>query len=624
MVHTERWNFFNTVPHPQESTSDYVNRLVNVAVDCDFENFSIKGAIMQNLLAHSGLPNFRQVILDEKLDMDDTLVWAKEMEQKYGDGIVSVKVELDEEETDFVSNSRNPDNVTSMKQEKCEDVKFNFISNYKDGEEKADSDFKINKKEQKQNKINSHNKNKNAFKAEKESVECDLCTKTFNHAYELRNHKASVHEGVRHQCDLCTKAFTQKGDLRKHKKSVHEGVRYQCDQCDASPFCQLGGLRKHKASVHEGIRYPCDQCDASLTEPFHLIRHKMSVHEGIKYPCDQCGKWFKSTLALKRHKESAHENVRYPCDQCDKVFTLKQKLKQHKASIHEGTRYLCDQCDYEATQMGSLNIHLRNVHGQDPGKLRMDELENGRFPCDQCDFTAKQKQGLQKHKESIHEGIRFMCDQCDYECSQKRILHNHIKRIHDKIEETFICDVCSNTYKSKVSLNIHKKTVHEGFRYECNQCDMKGFLDPSQLTRHKANIHKRKYLCPICGYKSGLRNKFKKHLENRHTTNEITLIQLESIYPDMYDTSQTEENDNRENKRVVDYNYNGNRDDPAKEPLETTPEEGGVVQPSRCGYPHTLNPPAWTQQWTHPLSHTPWQHPLETSKVKTEFTEPQT
>ena len=97
MVHVQQWNFFNTVPHPQESTSDYVNRLVKVAVDCDFENFSIKGAIMQNLLAHSLLPNLRKAILEDLLDIDKTLVLATKMEERFAAETASIKIEIKEE-----------------------------------------------------------------------------------------------------------------------------------------------------------------------------------------------------------------------------------------------------------------------------------------------------------------------------------------------------------------------------------------------------------------------------------------------------------------------------------------------------------------------------------------------
>ena len=37
--------------------------------------------------------------------------------------------------------------------------------------------------------------------------------------------------------------------------SVHKGVKYACNQCD-SQFTQQGQLKQHKLSVHEGVRYP--------------------------------------------------------------------------------------------------------------------------------------------------------------------------------------------------------------------------------------------------------------------------------------------------------------------------------------------------------------------------------
>ena len=93
MVHVLRWNFFKTLPTPQESTSDYVNRLVNLAVDCDFEHLSIKGAIMQNLLAHSMSPYLRQVVLDEELTIDQTITWTKKLEEKCEEEIDLLKME---------------------------------------------------------------------------------------------------------------------------------------------------------------------------------------------------------------------------------------------------------------------------------------------------------------------------------------------------------------------------------------------------------------------------------------------------------------------------------------------------------------------------------------------------
>jgi len=384
MVHVQRWNFFNTVPHPQESTSDYVNRLVKVAVDCDFENFSVKGAIMQNLLTHSGLPNLRQVIIDEKLDMDDTLVWAKEIEQRCSAEIVSVKVELDEdsdniqsemeqtydyemdsfkieesqsidedldkiqsEETNYVSDSLDPDpdNINSVKQEKCDDIKNIETSTF-----------------QNLKKSNSLSKK------------------------NLKN------EGVRYSCDQCGFTTTDRTYLKKHKATVHEGVRYPCDQCDRAPFTQVGALNKHKESVHKGIRYPCDQCNFTTTDSTYLKKHKASVHKGIKFQCDECDASFTQSCGLTKHK-AVHEGIRYPCDQCDALpFTQSGHLKRHKASVHEGVRFLCEDCDsLPFSSKNSLSRHREAKHG------------TGKYPCDQCDYIAKQNRGLKRHKETKHK-----------------------------------------------------------------------------------------------------------------------------------------------------------------------------------------------------------------------------
>jgi len=70
-------DFFNTIPN---ITCDYVNRLANIAVDCGFESFSVKGEIMQNLITHSLLPTFRQTVLEEELDFDQTLALAEKFE----------------------------------------------------------------------------------------------------------------------------------------------------------------------------------------------------------------------------------------------------------------------------------------------------------------------------------------------------------------------------------------------------------------------------------------------------------------------------------------------------------------------------------------------------------------
>jgi len=56
------------------------------------------------------------------------------------------------------------------------------------------------------------------------------------------------------QCDLCDKKYSRSNHLKEHKKTVHDGVKYSCDECDYKATSQ-GNLKIHKRRVHEGVKY---------------------------------------------------------------------------------------------------------------------------------------------------------------------------------------------------------------------------------------------------------------------------------------------------------------------------------------------------------------------------------
>ena len=59
--------------------------------------------------------------------------------------------------------------------------------------------------------------------------------------------------------------------------SVVSAAYHYCGQCDYKSI-KLFNVKKHKAAVHDGVRYPCDQCDYKATETGHLKKHKRSKH----------------------------------------------------------------------------------------------------------------------------------------------------------------------------------------------------------------------------------------------------------------------------------------------------------------------------------------------------------
>ena len=95
---------------------------------------------------------------------------------------------------------------------------------------------------------------------------------------------------------------------RQHFEKDHEN-KYLCDKCDYKAT-KTFNLRQHIAAIHEGVRYSCEQCDYKATTPSNLKQHRKCRHEGVKYPCDQCTYIASQPFSLHYHVKSNHRNTR--------------------------------------------------------------------------------------------------------------------------------------------------------------------------------------------------------------------------------------------------------------------------------------------------------------------------
>ena len=81
-------------------------------------------------------------------------------------------------------------------------------------------------------------------------------------------------------CNICHTSFSTKGNLKNHKDSVHEGVKHDCDQCDYKGTTR-SSVQRHKNSVHnpEGKDvFTCSQCVYTSNRKDSMKRH-MKQHE---------------------------------------------------------------------------------------------------------------------------------------------------------------------------------------------------------------------------------------------------------------------------------------------------------------------------------------------------------
>ena len=78
---------------------------------------------------------------------------------------------------------------------------------------------------------------------------CPTCGKAYTIAAHLRDHQASVHDGVRYICSKCQKPFVKESYRNRHQQQC-TGTRYTCSDC-RQDFTSIQQLRSHRTNVHQ-------------------------------------------------------------------------------------------------------------------------------------------------------------------------------------------------------------------------------------------------------------------------------------------------------------------------------------------------------------------------------------
>merc|ERR1712129_273821 len=165
---------------------------------------------------------------------------------------------------------------------------------------------------------------------------CDKCNYVSKGIRDLKRHKEAVHEGKLYQCEYCDYKASQFRNLTIHKESVHLKAKLvKCDLCDYKSVKK--NMKTHKESIHDRIRHSCDQCDYKSAQAGLLRIHKQTQHEGIKYECDQCSYTVNWPSSIKRHKRTQHESIVLNCDHCNYRTKEQNKLLAHVNAKHNNT-----------------------------------------------------------------------------------------------------------------------------------------------------------------------------------------------------------------------------------------------------------------------------------------------
>ena len=86
----------------------------------------------------------------------------------------------------------------------------------------------------------------------------DACLSIF--IFVILNHKTTHHQGpissycaignpAIHICEECGKTFGRKSHLKEHRESVHKGLKWPCQYCDRV-FSNRSNLNQHMKRIH--------------------------------------------------------------------------------------------------------------------------------------------------------------------------------------------------------------------------------------------------------------------------------------------------------------------------------------------------------------------------------------
>ncbi|KAJ2943461.1 hypothetical protein O0L34_g12268 [Tuta absoluta] len=361
------------------------------------------------------------------------------------------------------------------------------------------------------NPLKDSNESKKRMKPKKPKRNCEDCGIVFEKRSEL-----NIHNNVHHKyrgtftCVDCHQEHEQFEQMFEHVR-IHGKDSVKCRFCDKH-FQNKTLHMDHENSVHtREIVHICDICNKRYFYKGTITKHLL-WHAGLnkKFFCETCGHSFNDRTNLRYHIDAVHLNLRkFPCDQCNKTFKAKKVLKEHVATKHLGIEYAqypCKECPAIFKSWRSRRHHLDTHH------------PNKEFP--------------ERNEVVINpNAYSYYCKVCPEVFHNRGRFKAHVLRHSKEGKLPHMCHVCGLSFSTTYTLRRHEQ-LHIGLKpFKCDICQ-KAFSHPTQVVRHKKNVHNpvktEKIKCPIC--KQNVRN-MDKH-QKIHTTRPYMCEQCHRSYPE--------------------------------------------------------------------------------------------
>ena len=110
------------------------------------------------------------------------------------------------------------------------------------------------------------------------TVKCQNCDMVFKTVHSLRSHLYSCYNFKLFICEVCGKAFNKKVSMKDHMATIHEGIKaYLCTYC-GKRFSSRGNLKRHLRIHKNSFPYPCPFCICKFRHSNTLKSHVEKKH----------------------------------------------------------------------------------------------------------------------------------------------------------------------------------------------------------------------------------------------------------------------------------------------------------------------------------------------------------
>ena len=247
-----------------------------------------------------------------------------------------------------------------------------------------------------------------------------------------------------YSCRICS-VKVKRADILSHFESNHPNEQaYVCSNCEYSSNYSWN-MKSHKATVHDNVVFECKPCVKSFKWQIQLSNHNRNFHKIFlrnstathSHICPYCRINKTSKLRLKIHIRKQHtsetervfgtlsEDVEaklHKCDECSYSSNAKGNLYAHRRKHNKDRLLKCDECSYASNYKGNLNTHKKSKHGK-------EEL----LSCPNCSYETKLQVNLRAHIKYVHTlGVNSQkCTSCKFvttyptNLSAHKILKNH-------------------------------------------------------------------------------------------------------------------------------------------------------------------------------------------------------